>query len=68
MHFPQQPRRFTNNVIQFPQVPKPGPSLPVKCQCNLCETGEFSMHIAKIKTMIELSEFDADRRSARRAA
>jgi len=26
------------------------------------------MHIAKIKTMIELSEFDADRRSARRAA
>ena len=68
MYFPQQPRRFTNNVIQFPQAPKPVPSLPVKCQCNLCKTGDFSMHIAKIKTMIELSEFDADRRSARRAA
>ena len=68
MYVPQQPRRYANNVIQFPQVPKPGPSLPVKCQCNLCRTGEFSMHIARVRTMIELSQIDADKRSAKRAA
>lgn len=60
------PPRYAHNVVAFKK--QEGPTLLVRCQCDLCANDKQSTYLHSLRLMIELQQLDADKFSLRRAA